>query len=158
MTKTNRGLLARRILLRLAAGLVLAAGIAGPSPGYTGGCSTGSGGMVADARQFCVDKEGYTCARECPMARGIYTMDYCNTQCTSTAILTRCGGFGWAAGCAPTQAVTGRCIETLRNTALLATPPADLIECQFSTLCSASGLTSSELSSSEPASSEPEGI
>jgi hypothetical protein len=137
-----------RIVLRLAAGLVLCAGLGGPSPGYTGGCGS-NGGMVADARQFCVDKETYTCAREC--ATGRYSPAVCEAMCQSTQIQTRCSTFGWGA-CSPSQATTAACIQALRDTALLDTPAASITECSSTALCAGSALTSSELTS------EPEGI
>jgi hypothetical protein len=143
---TPRSQSARRVLLRLAAGVVLAMGLGGPSPGYTGGCGS-SGGMVADARQFCVDKNTYTCAREC--ATGRWDAARCDATC-GPHIVPGCMSFGWTPPCAPTQSVTAACIQALRDEALIGTPVDMITECQFSTLCAGSALTSSELTSSEP--------
>lgn len=88
---------------------------------------------LPDARQFCLDRESYTCAHECPSGR--YDATRCMTDCTSTAIVSRCGAFRWAPGCSPTRATTSACIDALRDATRMDVPAGTLPECQTATIC-----------------------
>lgn len=141
-TVPTRRPLAVRVLLRVAAGVVLVLGLGGPSPGYLGGCGSGTAGV--DPVQFCVDKEVYVCARECGTGR--YTPETCTggptVECGSDAyremnIRRRCAGATFLPGCSPTQAQAGACIAVLMDPGLLSTPSRDFAECN---LCAAAPL------------------
>ena len=128
------------LAVRAAVGVLLVLGLGGPSPGHLGSCGATS---AADPVQFCTSKETYVCARECGSGRWDAAMRM--TMCgTDAVIASRCAGFGFPPGCLPTQVQASACFEALRNPDRLGTPFLDITECNSTTLCSSSALTSTE--------------
>ena len=110
--------------------LLLALLLMGPAPGETGGC--GGELPVADAADFCAERDGYVCRRA--EARGEIT----NVRECFDAIEERCDRASWPITCdpPPTRAETDACIDELRRVDNLNVDEADIAECR---LCSGLG-------------------
>lgn len=130
----------RRFVLRALALVVVALALGGPTPGYVGNCSPGSGTSTVDRVQFCTDKETYQCARD--LAAGRIDMNQYNT--CSGRIDSDCAGFNFPAGCAPSNELAHACIDALSRPERIGTPNDMIVECQSNTLCGAAPLSSPE--------------
>ncbi len=98
---------ASRWTLRLVAGAVMFLALGGPAPGNVGGC--GSTVPVADAKNFCFDRNKAKCDRD-HYAQRITQAQY--DQCVA-AIAGQCESFAWPPGCTPTPAQAQACINLL---------------------------------------------
>ncbi len=119
-----------KILLRALVVGVLALALGGPTPGRIGGCNSETG--FADPGEFCVVFEASICARN-----NAVTPDEAAAAMCRGGIPTRCAGFNWAPGCAPTDSTANACLDALVDTSRLATSPDALGECMA--LCGGSG-------------------
>jgi len=110
-----------RVAIRVLAGMVLFACLAGPAPGHVGGC----GGVLGfeDPTQFCYDKSFYTCEHE---YQGGRASDADHTACLQ-AIEPSCTGAAWPSNCHPTQDDAEGCINLLRDASHLDTPADQLL-------------------------------
>ena len=142
--------IAPRAVLAVALFLVLA----GPSAGAVGDCSSSS--AVANAAQFCTERETWICARalanNCfyspdppePPAMfcedGTVTMEEAS-QCVTDAEVG-CMGANWAVGCAPSQAAADACIAALMDAGNLSMPdpPMGFPQCDLCPGASGSSL------------------
>lgn len=127
----------RKMMLRLAALVVMALPIVGPTPGYVGNCS-GSAATPVNPTQFCTDKNTYVCARDLAAGR----IDMTQYNVCSMHIDSMCLGFNWPDGCSPSKQLADACIDAVSDGNRIATTTDMLTECSQTTLCGAAPLTS----------------
>jgi hypothetical protein len=120
-----------KLAWRFLAAVGLLVFLGGPGPGSVGSCSE-TKPDVADAPQYCVNKNEALCRRTLVMCgRGVTACDNAYLRCTNGApmemppfppLIERCAGAAWPATCRPpTASQASRCIA-----ALLASDPAHL--------------------------------
>jgi hypothetical protein len=91
-------------------------------------------GVVADAEEFCRERDAWECARM--NARGeLPSLMYADVQACVDDVANQCAGFNWPPECSPSPKATDACIEELTKPENLNTPTEMIPACTVGVLC-----------------------